>query len=84
MNRTNSRLIGKYLRSKMPSLYFALSNWLKYHKGFGVMPIVIENNRIHCQTYCLIAGYCSPDQELYVVEFIALNSNYRWVFKRLF
>ena len=32
----------------MPSLYFALSNWLNYDKEFDVMAIVIENNRIHC------------------------------------
>ena len=43
----------------MPSLYFALSNWLNYYKGFSVMAIVIENNRIHCWTYCLTIGYCS-------------------------
>ena len=48
MNRINSRLIREYLKSKMPSLKFTLSNWLNYHKGFGVMTLVIENNRIHC------------------------------------
>ena len=67
----------------MPSLYFTLSNWLNYHKGLGVMAIIIENNRIHCQTYCLTIGYCSPGQELYVVKFTALNWNYKRVFKRL-
>ena len=64
----------------MPSLKFKLSKWLNYHKGFGIMAIVIKNNRIHCQTYCLTIGYYSLDQELYVVNFIALNSNYKWVF----
>ena len=64
----------------MPSLYFALSNWLNYYKGFDVMAIVIENNRIHCQTYCLTIEYCSPGRELYVVKFTALNLNYKWVF----
>ena len=44
------------------------------------MAIVIENNRIHCQIYCLTIGYYSPGSELYVVKFIALNSNYKWVF----
>ena len=83
MNRTNSKLIRKCLRSKMLSLYFTLSNWLDYHKGFGVMAIVIENNRIHCQTYYLTIGYCSLGRELYVVKFTALNLNYKWVFKRL-
>ena len=48
MNRTNSGLIREYLRSKMPSLKFKLSKWLIYHKGLGIMTIVIENNRIHC------------------------------------
>ena len=67
----------------MPSLKFKLSNWLNYHKGFGIMAIVIENNRIHCQTYCLTIGYCSLGQELYVVNFSKLNSNYKWVFSRL-
>ena len=80
MNRTNSRLIKKCLRSKMPSLYFTLSTWLNYHKGCGFMAIVIENNRIHCQIYCLIIKYCSLSQELYVVKFTALNSKYKWVF----
>ena len=83
MNRTNLELIRECLRSKMPSLNFTLSNWLNYHKGFGIMAIVIENNRIHCQTYCLTIGYCSLDQELYVVNFSTLNSNYKWVFLRL-
>ena len=64
----------------MPSLNFTLSNWLNYHKGFGVMTIVVKNNRIHCQTYYLTIGYCSLDWELYVVNFTALNSNYKWVF----
>ena len=45
------------------------------------MAIVIENNRIHCWTYCLTIGYCSPGQELYVVKFTALNLNYKWVFR---
>ena len=49
MNRTNSELIRKCLRSKIPSLKFTLSNWLNYYKGFGIMAIVIENNRIHCE-----------------------------------
>ena len=31
------RLIRKCLRSKMPSLKFTLSNWLNYHKGFGII-----------------------------------------------
>ena len=64
----------------MPSFKFTLSNWLNYYKEFGVMAIVIENNRIHCLTYCLTIGYCSLGQELYVVKFTALNSNYKWVF----
>ena len=68
------------MRSKIPSLNFTLSNFLNYHKGFDVMAIVIENNRIDCQIYCMIIGYCSLDQELYVVNFTALNSNYKWVF----
>ena len=45
----------------MPSLYFTLSNWFNYHKGFGVMAIVVENNRIHCQIYCLTIEYYSLD-----------------------
>ena len=45
------------------------------------MAIVIENNRMHWYTYCLTIGYCSPDQ--FTVKFTALNSNYKWVFKRL-
>ena len=80
MNRTNLELIRNCLKSKMLSLYFALSNWLNYHKGFSIMAIVIENNRIHCWTYCLTIGYCSPDQELYLVKFTALNLKYKWVF----
>ena len=44
------------------------------------MAIVIENNRIHCQIYFLTIGYCSLDQELYVINFSKLNSNYEWVF----
>ena len=48
MNRINSRLIKEYLRSKMPSSKFKLLNWLNYHKGFGIMAIVIENNKILC------------------------------------
>ena len=83
MNRTNSGLIREYLRSKMPFSKFKLSNWLIYHKGFSIIAIVIENNRIHCQTFCLTIGYCSLDQELYVVNFSKLNSNYKWVFSRL-
>ena len=67
----------------MPSSKFKLSNWLNYHKEFGIMTIIIENNRIHCQTFCLIIGYCSLDRELYVVNFSNLNSNYKWVFSRL-
>ena len=53
MNRTNSGLIRKCLKTKMLSLYFSLSYWLNYHKEFGDMVIVIENNIIHYQTYCL-------------------------------
>ena len=64
----------------MSSLKFTLSNWLNYHKGFGIMAIVIENNRILCQIYCLTIGYCSLDREVYVVNFTALNSKYKWVF----
>ena len=67
----------------MPSLNFKLSNWLNYHKGFGIIAIVIENNIIHCQTYCLTIEYYSLDRELYVVNFSTLNSNYKWVFSRL-
>ena len=78
MKRTNSRLVRKCLKSKMPSLYFALSKWLNYNKGFGIMAIVIKNNRIPYQSYYLPIEYCSPDQELYVIKFIALNSNYKW------
>ena len=48
----------------MPSSKFKLSNWLNYYKGFSVMVIVIENNRIHCQIYFLTIGYCGLDQEL--------------------
>ena len=47
------------------------------------MAIVVENNRIHCQIYGLTIGYCSLDQELYVVHFSKLNLNYKWVFFRL-
>ena len=83
MNRTSSGLIRKCLRSKILSLYFTLSKWLNYHKGFGIIAIFIENNGIHCQTHCLTIGYCSPDQELYVIKFTALNLNYKWEFKRL-
>ena len=64
----------------MPSLKFTLSNWLNYHKGFNIMAIVIENNRIHCLIYCLIIEYYSLDQKVYVVNFSTLNSNYKWVF----
>ena len=64
----------------MSSLNFTLSNWLNYHKGFSVMDIVIEKNRIHSHTYCLTIGYCSLGQELYVKNLTALNSNYKWVF----
>ena len=67
----------------MPSLKFIFSKWLNYHKGFGVIIIVIKNNRIHCWTYCLAIEYCSLGQELYVVNFSTLNSNYKWVFLRL-
>ena len=56
----------------MPSFNFTYSSWLNYHKVFGVIAIVIENNRIHCQTYCLTIEYCSPDQELYVINFSTL------------
>ena len=41
----------------MLSLYFTLSNWLNYHKGFSIINIVIENNRIHCPIYCLTIEY---------------------------
>ena len=47
------------------------------------MTIVIEKNEIHCWTYCLTIGYYSIDQELYVENFLTLNSNYKWVFLRL-
>ena len=67
----------------MPSSKFKLLNWLNYSKGFGIMAIVIKNNRIHCQIYCLTIEYCSLDQELYVVNFLKLNLNYKWVFLRL-
>ena len=67
----------------MPSLKFTFSNKLNNHKGFGIMAIVFENNRIPCQIYCLTIGYCSLDQELYVINFSTLNSNYKWVFLRL-
>ena len=80
MNRTNSGLIRKSLRSKMLSLYFTLSNWLNYHKGFSAIAILIENNRILFWIYCITIGYYSLDQELYVVIFTALDSNYKWVF----
>ena len=80
MNRTNLGLIRECLRSKMPSLKFTFSNCLNYHKGFGIIAIVVENNRIHCQKYCLTIGYCNRDQELYVINFSTLNSNYKWVF----
>ena len=32
----------------MPSSKFKLLNWLNYHKEFGIMDMVIENNRMHC------------------------------------
>ena len=83
MNRTNSELIRECLRSRLPSSKFKLSNWLNYHKGFDIMAIVIGNNRIHYQTFCLTTGYCSLDRELYVVNFSKLNLNYKWVFSRL-
>ena len=67
----------------MPSLKFRLLNWLIYHKGFSIMANVIENNRIHCQIYFLTIVYYSLDQELYVINFSKLNSNYKWVFLRL-
>ena len=67
----------------MPSLKFKLSKWLNYHKGFGIMTIVVENNRMHCQTYCLTIEYCSLDKELCVINFSKLNSKYKWVFSRL-
>ena len=67
----------------MPSLKFKLSNWLIYYKGFGIMAIVIENNKIHCLIYYLTIEYCSLDQELYVVNFLTLNSKYKLVFSRL-
>ena len=83
MNRTNLELVKEFLRSKIPSSNFKLLNWLNYHKGFSIMAIVIENNRIHCQIYFLTIEYCSLDQELYVVNFSELNSKYKWVFLRL-
>ena len=67
----------------MPFSKFKLSNWLIYHKGFSIMTIVIENNKIHCQIYFLTIEYCSLDQELYVTNFSKLNSNNKWVFLRL-
>ena len=67
----------------MPSLYFVLSNWLNYHKGFSIMAIVIENNRILCLIYCSTIGDCCPDWELYVVKFTVVNSNINLVFERL-
>ena len=30
----------------MPSLKFRLLKWLNYYKGFGIMIIIIETNRI--------------------------------------
>ena len=83
MNRTNLQLIRKCLKSKIPSLYFTLSYWLNYHKEFSAMVNFIENNRIHCWTYCLTTRYCSPDRELYMVKFTASNSKNNLVFKRL-
>ena len=83
MNRTNIELIKECLSSKMPSSKFKLSNWLIYHKGFGIITIVIENNRIHYQIFCLTIGYYSLNQELYVVKFSKLNSKHKWVFLRL-
>ena len=80
MNRTYLRLIRQYLRSKLPSLKFTFLNWLNYHKGFSIIAIFTENNRIHCQIYCMTIEYCSLDQELYVVNFLTLNLNYKWVF----
>ena len=47
-NRTNLKLIRECLGSKMPSLKFRLLKRLNYHKGFDIIAIVIENNRIHC------------------------------------
>ena len=67
----------------MPSSKFELLNWLNYHKGFGIIAIVIKNNRIHCQIYFLTIGYYSLDQELYVINFSKLNLNYKWVYSRL-
>ena len=64
----------------MPSLKFTLSRQLNYHKGFGIMAIVIENNRIPCQAYCLTIRYHSLDQEIYVLNFLTLNLKYKWVF----
>ena len=61
MNRTNLELITECLRSKMLSSKFKLLNWINYHKGFGTMTIIIENNRILCQTFCLTIGYYSLD-----------------------
>ena len=77
MNRTNLGLIRECLRSKIPSLKFTLSNWLNYHRGFGITIIVITNNRIYCQTYCLTIAHCRLDQELCVVNFTAWYSNYK-------
>ena len=83
MNRTILGLIEKCLRSKIPFPKFKLLEWLIYYKGFNIMDIVIENNRIHCQIYFLTIEYCSLDRELYVINFSKLNSNYKWVFSRL-
>ena len=83
MNRTNSELIRECLRSKMPFSKFKLSKWLNYYKGFSIMTIIIENNRIYHQIYFLTIEYCSLNRELYVTNFSKLNSNYKWVFLRL-
>ena len=73
MYRTNLGFIRECLKNKMPSLKFRLLKCVNYHKGFGIMAIVIENNRIHCQTFCLTIGYCSLDQELYAVIFFKIK-----------
>ena len=59
---------------------FYIIKMVKLSQGFGFIAFVIENNRIHCQAYYLTIRYCSLGRELYVVNFAALNSNYKWVF----
>ena len=66
IKQDNLGLVKKSLKSKMLSLYFAVANWLNYHKGFSVMAIVIKNNRIHCQTY------------VWQLNIVAQIKNYMW------